>query len=171
MLWRLALVFTVLSLLGFGGGNAIIPQMHDDVVVRYHWLTSAEFSRFYGLGKLAPGPTTSMASLVGWHVGGALGALVATAAVFVPSSLLIYALGALWARFHGHPWRDRFARGIAPVVLGLIWAGVVTLGRGAVDDWATGALALVATALMLGTRINQSLIVLAAGVLGAFALR
>jgi chromate transporter len=168
---RLALVFVVLSLLGFGGGNAIIPQMHADVVDRYHWISSQEFARFYALGKLAPGPTTSMAALVGYAVRGVLGAIVATAAVFVPAGVLVFFAGRAWDRLRGNPWRDRFARAIKPVVLGLIWAGVVTLARGATTTPATVALAVVAAAVLLRTDWNQSLLVLAAGVVGAVALR
>ncbi|MBV9440566.1 MAG: chromate transporter [Candidatus Eremiobacteraeota bacterium] len=170
-LWRLAWVFAVLSLLGFGGGNAIIPQMHHDVVERFHWITSADFSRYYALGRLAPGPTTTMSALIGWRVAGFVGAALAALAVFVPAGVLVYALGRAWDRFHGHPWRARFARAIAPVVLGLIWAGVVTLGRGALDGPLTGAIAAVAVVLMLCTQWNQALMILGAGVLGALVLR
>ncbi|MDB5040662.1 MAG: chromate transporter, partial [Candidatus Eremiobacteraeota bacterium] len=146
---RLALVFAILSLLGFGGGNAIIPQMHADVVERYHWITSAEFTQFFALGKLAPGPTTTMAALVGYAVRGALGALVATVAIFVPAAIVVYAVGHGWERLRGNPWRERFARAVAPIVLGLIWAGVATLARGAADAPVTIVLALVATIVLL----------------------
>jgi chromate transporter len=170
-LTRLAIVFTVLSLLGFGGGNAIIPQMHANVVEQYHWITSADFTRFFGLAKLAPGPTTTMAALVGFAVSGLTGAVVATIAVFVPAGILVYAVGHVWNRLRGNPWRDRFAEAIKPIVLGLIWAGVVTLGRGAIDGYATIAIALLATVLMLRTEWNQAVLVLAAGIAGAFVLR
>lgn len=168
---RLALVFTILSLLGFGGGNAIIPQMHADVVDKYHWISSAEFTRFFALGKLSPGPTTTMAALVGYAVRGLLGAVVATVAVFVPAAIVVFIAGHWWERLRGNPWRDRFARAIKPVVLGLVWAGVVTLARGAADAPVTIGLALVAAVVLLRTDWNQSLLVLAAGIIGAVALR
>ncbi len=168
---RLALVFTVLSVLGFGGGNAIIPQMHADAVDRFHWITSPDFARFYGLARLAPGPTTTMSALVGYAVAGFAGAVVATLAVFVPAAFLVMAAGHWWERLRGNPWRDRVATAIKPVVLGLVWAGVVTLASGATDAPATIALALVAAIVLLVTSWNQALLVLAAGALGAFVLR
>ncbi len=168
---RLAIVFTVLSLLGFGGGNAIIPQMHADVVDHYHWITSTDFARFYGLGKLSPGATTTMAALVGYAVAGLVGALVATVAVYVPSGLVVYGAGHVWGKLRGNPWRESVARAIKPVVLGLIWAGVFTLARGVAAAPLPIALAVIATVLMLVTNWNQALMVLAAGVIGAFALR
>lgn len=170
-LTRLALVFTVLSLLGFGGGNAIIPQMHADVVDKYHWITSSEFTRYYALGKLAPGPTTTMSALVGYAVSGPLGAIVATLAVFVPAGILVAVFGHYWQRLRGNPWRERFARAISPVVLGLIWAGVVTLAHGAIDSPIAIGLGLVAAIVLLASNWNQSLIVLVAGAIGALALR
>jgi chromate transporter len=168
---RLALVFTILSLLGFGGGNAIIPQMHADVVDSFHWITSAEFTRFFGLAKLAPGPTTTMAALVGYAVAGIAGATVATIAVFVPAGMLVFGVGHVWGRLKGNPWRERFATAIKPVVLGLIWAGAVTLAHGAIDSPVTIAIAVVAVGIMLATNLNQALLVFCAGVVGAVALR
>jgi chromate transporter len=168
---RLALVFTILSLLGFGGGNAIIPQMHADVVDSFHWITSAEFTRFFGLAKLAPGPTTTMAALVGFAVAGVAGATVATIAVFVPAGMLTFAVGHAWGRLKGTPWRERFATAIKPVVLGLIWAGAITLAHGAIDGPVTIALAIAAAIILLASDLNQALLVLCAGAIGAFVLK
>jgi chromate transporter len=167
---RLALVFTILSLLGFGGGNAIIPQMHADVVDHFHWITSTQFARFYGLGKLSPGATTTMSALVGFAVAGLLGATVATLAVFVPSGIVVYATGHVWGKLRGNPWRERVARAIKPVVLGLIWAGVYTLGRGVAGGPIAIGMAVVAAILMLVTDWNQAAMVLVAGAIGAAAL-
>ena len=47
-------------------GKGIIPQMHADAVSRYHWVTSQQFTQFYTIGKLVPGPTTIFAALVGY---------------------------------------------------------------------------------------------------------
>lgn len=168
---RLAIAFAVLSLLGFGGGKAIIPQMHTDVVDNFHWISSAEFTRFYALGKLAPGPTTTMAGLVGYAVDGMMGAVVATVAIFLPAGVLVRLAGIAWGRFDGHPWRDRISGSLKPVVLGLIWAGVVTLARGATDAPPTALLALVAAFILLRTNWNQSLLVLCAGAIGAAIFR
>jgi chromate transporter len=168
---RLAITFSLLSLFGFGGGSAMLPQMHADVVEKYHWISSAEFARFYALGKLAPGPTTTMAALIGFAVAGAAGAALATVAVFVPAGLLVYGAGAGWRRFSGHPLRDRFATAIKPVVLGLIWAGAFTIARGAITATVTAVMAVAATIVLLRTNWNQSLLVLVAGIIGALLLR
>jgi chromate transporter len=161
----------LLSVLSFGGANAVLPQLHADVVDQQHWITSAELARFWALGQLVPGPTLSVGALIGYALAGLVGAAVASVALYVPAAAIAYALGCAWERYHANPWRDRLAAGFAPVVLGLIWAGCATLFRGAVDGMPTAAIAVVAAALIMGTRIHRVAIILAAGVVGFVWLR
>jgi chromate transporter len=170
-IWNLTAVFASLSFLSFGGGNALVPQMYADAVERYHWVSPTEFSRFFALARLAPGPTMNMSALIGYAVAGYPGAIVATAALFVPAALIVFFLGRAWHRLQGHPWRNRFAAAFAPVVLGLIWAGIPPIAKGAVNDVPTIALAVVAGLLLYFTRLNQAILILAAGAIGFFALR
>ena len=171
MLWQLAGVFGVLSALGFGGGNAILPQMYADVVTQHHWLTGPEFSRFYGLSRLSPGPAMGVSALVGYAVTGWAGAVVAALAMFVPAAIVVYALAHLWERFHDHSARKLFARAMVPIILGLSWVGVIILGQGSVDGWGTLAIALLACAAMLMTKMNTALVVGLAGIAGAVLFR
>lgn len=170
-LWSLALVFSLLSIFSFGGGNAALPQMYADSVTVHHWISAADFTRFYALGKLAPGPTLTMGTLIGYAVAGLGGAAVTTAALLVPSGTITYALGRLWHRWEGHPWRERFTRALNPVVLGLIWAGAFAIAQGGIDSIATIAIAVAAFAVMLATKINQAVLMLVAGVVGIVVFR
>ena len=117
LLW----VFAQLSVLGFGGGKGIIPQMHTDAVGTYHWVSSQQFTEFYTIGKLVPGPTTIFAALIGYAATPSrplLGAAVATIGMFVPSSLIMVAFDSLWRRFAASPWRAIISRGLAPAIVG-----------------------------------------------------
>lgn len=170
LLWT----FSQLSLLGFGGGKGIIPQMHADAVDRYHWVTSAQFTQFYTIGKLVPGPTTIFAALVGYAAipGQPLfGAAAATLGMFVPSSMIVVAFDALWERFSASPWRPIVARGLAPAVVGLVWSSVVTIGRGAPSSAVAYAVTLIVLVLMLRTKLATPLLIVLAGGAGVVALR
>ncbi len=171
ILARLGAVFAVLSLLGFGGGRAITPQMYHDAVVQEHWITAAQFARYFAISKLAPGPTTLTGALIGLSVAGFLGSIVATLALYVPSSTLCYGLGVVWERLRGQPWRDRLAKAMAPIVIGLVWAGAAVLAKGALDVPATYVIALGATAVLLLTRVNPVVAILGAGLAGVVFLR
>jgi chromate transporter len=168
---RLTIVFGILSLLGFGGGRAIIPQIYADAVLRYHWVSAAEFARFFAISKLAPGPTTLVGALIGFAVAGVLGSLVATIALYAPSSFLCYLLGRLWQRFHGALWRDALTRSVAPIVVGLIWAGSVAIANGALNVPLTYLIAAGVAAILLFTRINPTIAIIAAGLAGGVLLR
>ena len=168
---RMATVIATLSVLGFGGGNAIFPQLYTDSVDVYHWVTAAEFSRYFALARLGPGPGTTITALIGYAVGGLPGAALGAFAMFFPAAIVVFVIIAIYDRFHEHPWRKIFARAMIPVVLGLTWVGVTLLSRGALETPLSYALAAGAAATMIWTRVNASLVILAAAVVGAVFLR
>jgi chromate transporter len=153
-LLALIMVFSPISLLSFGGGQATIPEMQRQSVAVHAWLTDAQFADVYAISRAAPGPSTLIVALIGWQVSGFLGALVATLAVFVPSSLLMYAASAWWQRNDGSAIRRAIELGLAPVAVGLVFAGAVIV----LDAAHAGLLALVTTAavclLQSTTRIS-----------------
>src|SRR5690606_5121660 len=88
VLIALALIFSELSLLAFGGGNTVLPEMQRQVVDIQHWMTAQEFSALFALSQAAPGPNMMIVPLIGWHVAGWAGFLVTSIAKFGPSSIL-----------------------------------------------------------------------------------
>lgn len=170
LLW----IFGQLSVLGFGGGKGIIPQMHADAVNVFGWVTSQQFTQFYTIGKLVPGPTTIFAALIGYAAmpnAPLLGATAATVGMFVPSSLIMVAFDALWTRFEASPWRIMIAHGLAPAIIGLVWSSVWTIARGAPAGVIGYGMALIVAALMLRGKIGAPLLILLSGGVGVVALR
>lgn len=166
--------FAQLSVLGFGGGKGIIPQMHRDVVVQYQWLTNAQFTQFYTIGKLVPGPTTIFAALVGYAAmpGRPLvGAAVATIAMFVPSSIIMVIADIFWEKFAASPWRAIVSHGLAPAIVGLVWASVWTISRGTATGVVAYAVTAVVVVLMMRTKLSAPLLIALSGIVGIFALR
>lgn len=166
--------FSVLSVLGFGGGKGIIPQMHHDVVMQYHWVTNDQFTQFYTIGKLVPGPTTIFAALVGYAAipgNPLLGAGIATIGMFVPSSVIMVTVDVLWERFRTSPWRAIIAHGIAPAIVGLVWSSVWTISRGTPAGVLPYAVTGIVAVLMLRTKLNAPLLIALSGVVGIIALR
>src|ERR1700729_1347300 len=95
------------------------------------WLTDQQFPDMFALSRAAPGPATLIAALIGWQVYGVLGSVVATLAIYVPSSLVVYGAVSWWLRKHGSPWRTAIEQGLAPVAVGLIFAGVLAVTEAA----------------------------------------
>lgn len=168
---QLLRVFAVLSVLGFGGGKGIFPQMHAQTVDAYHWVSSAQFTQFYALGKLIPGPTTIAAVFIGYAADGPRGGALAALAMFVPAALLMLGAAIVWRRFDDSPWRERIAAGFAPVVVGLTWASVLAFGKGAVGGVASVAIIVAVAALALRTKIDTPLLIGLGAVGGIVFLR
>jgi chromate transporter len=162
----LAGVFAQLSLLAFGGGNAVLPEMQRQVVEVHRWMSAQEFAALYALAQAAPGPNMLVSTLIGWQVAGLGGALAATFGLTMPSSLLTLAVSSAWYRFRDAPWRRAVQAGLLPVTVGLITAGAVLLCQTTSTGWRPALLTAVATALFLGTKVHPLLVLAAAGLLG-----
>src|SRR5512147_2764007 len=106
----LVLVFAPLSLFSFGGGQAIVADMQVQVV-NQGWMTPQQFVDMFALSRAAPGPSTLIAALIGWQVAGFAGAVVATLAIYIPSSLVVYAAVRWWHKSKESPWRGILERG------------------------------------------------------------
>jgi chromate transporter len=129
VLLALIAVFVPFSLASVGGGPSIFAGIQHQAVDVRHWVSAREFLDFFAIARAAPGPGSMLVTLIGWHVAGWLGALVATLALFVPSSLLCYAVARIWNSYRGRAWHTALEAGLAPVAAGLILAGVVAIAR------------------------------------------
>ncbi len=154
VLVQLALLFGGFSLLAFGGGAAVIPDMQRATVDTYHWLTAPEFLAFFAISRAAPGPGSLIVVLIGQKVAGVAGAVVAGLAMFGPSCMLVYGAAHAWHRTAGAPWRQHVERALAPVAVGVTFASGIALIRGTEHDWRTYAITAAATLLLSTTRLN-----------------
>ncbi|HTV89747.1 MAG TPA: chromate transporter [Stellaceae bacterium] len=145
----LALVFAPLSLVSFGGGNAVLAAIAQQSVAVHHWTGAQEFADLFALSRAAPGPGSMLAALIGWKAAGVTGAFVATVAFYAPSALIVCAVGRLWGRWRGAAWHGAIERGLAPVAGGLFLAGGIAVLRISPAGWPQWAAAFAAAAVWL----------------------
>ncbi len=170
-LGTLAVQFTILSLLAFGGANAVIPEIHRQSVEVHRWMSDQDFASLFALAQAAPGPNFMISALVGLKAAGLAGALIATLAFCAPSCLLAFWLAKLWDRHRDSPWRIALAAGLAPVTVGLIAASAWLLARAADLNWRLAAVTAATAAVAIFTRLNPLWCLAAAaglGLAGAF---
>ncbi|MFC0225940.1 chromate transporter [Serratia aquatilis] len=166
ILLSLAIIFTELSLMAFGGGITILPEMQRQVVEVHQWMSAQEFSALFAMAQAAPGPNMMIVPLIGWHVAGWAGLLVSSVAKFGPSSLVtILVLGA-WKRFKDRPWRRIVQTGLVPVTVGLVTASGVLIAEASATNWQLALLVLVATLVSMNKRIHPLWILAGGAVLG-----
>lgn len=111
------LAFFRVGVLGYGGGPSSIPLVHKEVVERYKWMNSDEFSDILALGNALPGPiNTKMAGYIGYRVGGMLGMINAVLATVVPSIILVILLLTVLNTYKDKPWVSGMSQAVVPVV-------------------------------------------------------
>lgn len=159
-------VFGGLSFLAVGGGNAIIPDIYHQAVLTSHWLSASQFAALFTIAQIAPGPSMLIVPLIGWTTAGWGGALAASVGMFVPSCFLGYLVSLIWNRFREKPWRSVVEKALAPLALGLVFAGGLVIVKAA-DHSLAGYLVTAATVVVLvRTKLNPLIPIGLAGVLG-----
>lgn len=125
----LAWVFLKTGALLFGGGYVLIPLLEPEVLA-HGWLSRAEFLDGIALGQATPGPIVTTSAFVGYAVAGVGGALIATAAVYLPSFLAVMAgTGPFLRAFRSRPAVRAFVGGVTAAALGAIAAAGILLGE------------------------------------------
>jgi len=165
-LFGLAGHFALLSLFAIGGANAAIPEMHRVAVDVQHWMSDRQFADMFAISQVSPGPNVIIVTLIGYHVAGVVGALVATAAMCGPTCLFAFWVARVWDRFKDAPWRIAIQSGLVPVSLGLMAASAFVVA-GVADKTIMAAGITAATALVaFFTRINPLWLFGAAAAIG-----
>jgi chromate transporter len=132
---QIAQVFLRISLLGFGGPNVHIALMLDEVVERRRWMDRVHFLELVGVTNLLPGPNSSETAIhIGYSQRGWTGALTAGLAFLAPTFVMVTALAHLYFRFGTLPAFDPIFWGLKPVILAVILAAGIKLGRAAVSS-------------------------------------
>jgi len=165
-LGRVAALFATIGAFTFGGGLTMIALMEEHVVDRLHWLTPREFVDGLALGQLTPGPVLMVAAYVGYKTLGVGGALVAAAASFLPSFVLMLALLPVFDRIRNLAWAKAVMQGIVPGVIGVMAVALVRMApHAAPDPPALAALAVTVVVLVLW-RVAPLKVMLAGSVFG-----
>ena len=162
----LAAIFGRLSLLAFGGGNTVLPEMQREVVEVHHWMTPADFAALFALAQAAPGPNMMVVSLIGYRVAGVAGALISTLGIIVPSSILTMVLVSFWHRFREARWRKVVQAGLVPVTIGLLAASATLIVVAADTGMLMGAVTAAVAATVLVKRVHPLWLLGAGAIIG-----
>ena len=168
-IYELILFFGGLSLVSFGGGNAVIPEIQRHVVLVMSWLSDAEFVALYAISQLAPGPSSLFVAQIGWRIAGWPGAIAAILGMYLPSSVLVYLAERSWHRFRDSSWLIRLENGLAPITIGLILSGGWVVVQEVGQDWIGWGIAGGMAVFVSQTKRNPLPLILLAGLVGMTA--
>jgi chromate transporter len=159
--------FAKAAVVVFGSGLAVVPFLHGGAVREYGWLTERQFLDAVAVSMITPGPVVITVAFIGYLVAGPVGGLVAAIGMFLPTYLAVVLVAPWFHRVMGNPHLRAAVDGVTAAATGAIAGAVVVLGRRAIIDAAT--LAIAATALLVlvrARRVPEPLVIIAAGVAG-----
>jgi chromate transporter len=148
----------------FGGGHVVLPLLEAEVVGP-GWVSANDFVAGYGAAQAIPGPLFTFSAYLGTIMGivgpAWLGGLIALAAVFLPSFLLVLGLLPLWDRVRTIQSVRRALMGVNAAVVGILLAALYEpVFAGAISSASEFALAAAAFALLSFWKAPPWLVVL-----------
>jgi chromate transporter len=167
----LIVVIAPLSLAAIGGASSIYAPLQHQAVDVYQWLSGREFLELFAIARVTPGPGSMLTTLIGWKIAGLAGALVATLALYVPSSMLCFAAARAWNRYRGTAWHTALANGLRPIGAGLMIAGGVAILRIEDSGWLGWAVAFAVMGVLLWREHLHPMILLFGGAAVFLAVR
>ncbi|MBF0170651.1 MAG: chromate transporter [Nitrospinae bacterium] len=152
----------------FGGGHVALPLLQAEVVAPGR-IDEATFVAGYGAAQAVPGPLFSFAAFLGAVMTGSVtGGMVALAAIFAPSFLLVIGALPFWETLRHDARMQAALCGVNAAVVGLLLAALYTpVWSGAIGTPADFGLALCAFAALLFWKLPPWLVVGITGAVGA----
>jgi chromate transporter len=165
IVWQLMTIFLRVGTVTFGGGFVMIPQIETDIVDTNRWMDRQTFADGMAFGQITPGPVLITATFIGYKVAGAIGAIAATVAAFLPSFVMTVIAGTSIDRFRTNFFFQAFLAGVAPAVVGMLAAAGVSLAKNGLNTPLSYGVATLAFLLMLRAKLNPVVIIFICGLL------
>ena len=168
---QLFYTFFKIGLFGFGGGYAMLSMIQGEVVTRYGWVTSQEFTDIVAISQMTPGPIgINAATYVGFtSTGSVWGSVVATFAVVFPSFILMLTISKFFLKYQKHPVVESiFAVGLLASAA-LVLMNVENFGSPTEDTYTFVISIIIFLIAFIGTRkykANPILMIIACGIAG-----
>lgn len=159
-------VFLKIGFLFFGGGYAVIPVMHRELVSNLHLLTEKEFIDGIAISQLTPGPVAVLATFAGYCVKGIIGALIATFAMFLPGSVLMLFLSKSYEKIKDSDKAMQVLNTIVPIIIGLLVAASWQIGKAAIHNYIGLCLFFISLFVLTKYKISPAILIIAAAFLG-----
>jgi chromate transporter len=169
ILAKLLVFFLKAGSLTFGSGLVIVPFLEKGLVQQTGWLDERQFLVAVAIGMISPGPVVITATFVGYLVAGVGGALVSTVGIFLPSFLLVLVVAPILVRHRANANVQGFVKGAYAAAIGTILGACVLLGRIAIGDWLTAAVALGSLIALFRWKVSNPLLVAATALIGLIA--
>jgi chromate transporter len=167
LLVKIFVVFFKIGAFSFGGGNAILPLIRQEVIVNNKWIGYNEFTDLVAISQATPGPVAiNSATYIGYKVAGIQGSLLATLGVSLPTFLIMLTLTHYFFRFRENQYvKDAFL-GLVPATVGLVAAAAIMLVPSSFIDYKSVLIFAAVFVASYKYKIDPIILILVTGLLG-----
>jgi len=163
---RIGLFFLKVGAVLYGGGYVLLAFLEQGLVQQYAWLTRQQLLDAVAIGQFTPGPVLSTATFIGYILGGAPGAAVATVGIFLPSFFYVALLAPVLFRLRKSVWISAFLDSVNVCALSLMAGVTFQLGADALRAWTSWMIAIVSLGVLLRWKVSPAWVVLGGGIAG-----
>ena len=161
-LFQIAWLFLKTGLLSFGGAYASLVFVQRGAVAQYHWLSDGQLLDGVALSVATPGPFMLFTTFVGYVAGGIPGSALATFFVFLPSFVFVLAGVHYVEKLRENRALQAFLAGVSAAVVGVIAVVSLDLIPGALVDWVTVGISVIAFLLIAFLKRDVALVAVGA---------
>ena len=163
---RIGWFFLKVGAVLYGGGYVLFAFIEQGLVRDHHWLTQQQLLDAIAIGQFTPGPLLSTATFIGYLLGGAWGAAVATIAIFLPSFIYVAALGPILPKLRRSAWMAAFLDSVNVCAVSLMAGVSIKLAGDALRGWPMWVIAGASFAVLWKWKINPAWVVLGGALAG-----
>lgn len=165
-------VWLKVGLINFGGPAGQIAMMHRVVVEERSWISERRYLHALNFCMLLPGPEAQqLATYIGWLMGGVRGGLMAGGLFILPGAAFMMLLSFLYARYAELPLIQGIFYGVKAAVVAIVIEALLRISRRALTTNLLRGVALAAFVAIFFLGVPFPLIILGAGIFGAFTIR
>ncbi|MCR4435293.1 MAG: chromate transporter [Clostridiales bacterium] len=133
---QLLVSFLKIGAFSFGGGYAMIPFFEKEIAL-HGWTAAGDYAKMVAIAQIFPGPfAIDSSAYIGFKVAGLPGAVVASAALSLPSFVALVFITRSYVKFKDNRYIQMLLAGVRPVVIGLLVSAVYIIGlKPVVKTW------------------------------------
>jgi chromate transporter len=167
----LCLYFLKIGAVLFGSGYVLLAVLRADLVVGMHWLTDAQLLDAIAVSQATPGPFFTVATFIGYLLGGWRGAGLATLGMFLPAFAYVAATAGFLPKLRKSPLAGAFLDGVNAAAVALMGFVGWQFARAALVNVPAIVLALASAILVFRYKVNSAWLVIGGALAGILFAR
>ncbi len=150
----------------FGSGYVLLAILREDLVVRLHWLSDSQLLDAIAVSQGTPGPFFTVATFIGFLLGGWRGAGLATIGMFLPAFVYVALTARVLPTLRKSAFAGAFLDGVNAAAVALMGFVGWQFARASLVNWPAAVIAVISVVLVFRYRTNSAWLVVGGAVAG-----